>query len=236
MPLEVPHSPIGKILAPPVGGVHGHPPSRPRTVQRPLCSWVAGAMLVMAILVCSPAFLFLAQSLVITSPLTPADAVVVLGGGVKADGRPQEATLERVLYGATLYHRGLAKRLILSTGAKERISEAQVMAAIARAHEVPQPALLLEEHSRNTYENLREVQQLLSLHHWHTVIMVSSPYHMRRIALVHQKCCKSTLVLYAPAQPAGLYQFGTIRHRFWQANAGLHEYLGLGWDLLHGYL
>ena len=193
-------------------------------------------MLVTAILVFSPAFLSLAQPLVITSPLTPADAIVILGGGVKVDGRPSEATLERVLYGVTLYHQGLAKWLILSTGAKEKISEAQVMAAIARAHGVPQPALLLEEHSHNTYENLREVQQLLSLHHWHKVIMVSSPYHMRRIALVHQKCFQSTMVLYAPAQPAGLYQFGTIRHRFWQAKAVLHEYVGIGWYWLNGYL
>ncbi len=193
-------------------------------------------MLVMAILVFSPAFLSLAQPLVITSPLTPADAIVVFGGGVREDGRPREATLERVLYGVTLYHRGLAKQLILSTGAKRHISEAQVMAAIARAHGVPPPALLLEERSHNTYENLREVQQLLSLHHWSKVILVSSPYHMRRIALVHEKCCQSTLVLYAPVQPAGLYQFSTIRHRLGQAQAVLHEYLGIGWYWLNGYL
>ncbi len=193
-------------------------------------------MPVMAILVCSPVFLSLAQPLVITSPLTPADAIVVLGGGVRENGQPREATLERMLYGVTLYHRGLAKRLILSTGARGHISEAQVMAAIARAHGVPQPALLLEERSHNTYENLREIQQLFSLHHWHTVILVSSPYHMRRIALVHQKCCQSTLVLYAPTQPAGLYQFRTLPHRLWQAKAGLHEYLGIGWYWLNGYL
>ncbi len=154
---------------------------------------------------------------------------------MEKDGRPTRGTLERTLYGVALYSQGLAPTIILSTGLAKYFNEARLMSEIARTAGVPERALILEEDSRNTHENLQYVQRILDAHRWKTAIVVSSPYHMRRVALVSNRCCSGTTLLYAPADPDGLCQFRSILHRFRQARAVYREYAGLGWYWLRGY-
>ncbi len=198
--------------------------------------WLIGGLLVVGAVTFSPSFRYLAEPLTVASPLTQADAIVILGGGVEKDGRPTSSTLERTLYGVSLYHQGLAPTIILSTGLAKYFNEARLMSEIARAEGVPEQALILEEDSRNTHENLEQVQRILDAHDWETAIVVSSPYHMRRVALVSRKCCSGTTLLYAPADPDGLYQYRNVLHRFRQARAVYREYVGLGWYWIQGYL
>ena len=206
----------------------------PRTTA--LKRWLIGGLLAAVMATFSPTFMYLAKPLAVASPLTRADAIVILGGGVEKDGRPTRGTLERTLYGVSLYNQGLAPTVILSTGLAKHFNEARLMSEIARAEGVPEQALILEENSRNTHENLQYVQRILDAHRWETAIVVSSPYHMRRIALVSKKCCSGTTLLYAPANTGALYQYRNFLHRFRQARAVYREYLGLGWYWMRGYL
>jgi glycosyltransferase involved in cell wall biosynthesis/uncharacterized SAM-binding protein YcdF (DUF218 family) len=206
----------------------------PRTTA--LKRWLIGGLLAAVVATFSPTFMYLAKPLVVASLLTRADAIVVLGGGVEKDGRPTRSTLERTRYGVALYRQGLAPTIILSTGLAKYFNEARLMSEIARAEGVPEQALILEEDSRNTHENLQSVQRILDAHRWETAIVVSSPYHMRRIALVSNKCCSGTTLLYAPANTDALYQYRNFLHRFRQARAVYREYLGLGWYWIRGYL
>ena len=195
-----------------------------------------GGLLAAAAVTFSPAFSYVAKPLVVASPLAHADAIVVLGGGVEKDGRPTPGTLERTLYGVALYRQGLAPAIILSTGLTGRFNEARLMSEIARAEGVPDQALILEEQSRNTHENLAYVRRVLDARHWDSAIVVSSPYHMRRIALVSKKCRGEETLLYAPADPEGLYQYRSLLHRLRQARAVYREYLALGWYRIRGYV
>lgn len=197
--------------------------------------WLIGGLLAAVAVTVSPAFTYLAKPLVVASPLARADAIVILGGGVEKDGRPTRSTLERTLYGVSLYRQGLAPALILSTGLAKYFNEARLMSEIARAEGVPETALILEEGSRNTHENLEYVERVLEARGWDTAILVSSPYHMRRIALVSEKCCRQTTLLYAPAEPGALYQYKSLLHRLRQARAVYREYLALGWYRIRGY-
>jgi len=162
--------------------------------------------------------------------------IVILGGGVEKDGRPTRGTLERTLYGVALYSQGLAPTIILSTGLAKYFNEARLMSEIVLSEGVPEQALILEERSRNTHENLEYVEQILADRHWRTAIVVSSPYHMRRIALVSLRCCSGTTLLYAPVHPEGLYQYQSLLHRLRQARAVYREYVGIGWYWMRGYL
>lgn len=208
-----------------------------RTVRRRVLQrWLVGGVVVAGVVTGSPTFTYLARPLVVASPLGQADAIVVLGGGVEQDGRPTRGTLERTRYAISLYRQGLAPMIILSTGLAKYFNEARLMAEIARSEGIPEQVLILEEDSRNTAENLEYVQRILDARRWNSVIVVSSPYHMRRVALVSRRCCSQTAMLYAPTNPEALYQFQNPLHRFRQARAVYREYLGLAWYWIRGHI
>jgi len=86
-----------------------------------------------------PVATWLGRPLAAADPLRPADAVVVLGGGVIDAQTPERETLVRLVHGIRLWSRGLAPLLIV-TGANPRepsIPEADVMARVATDLGVP---------------------------------------------------------------------------------------------------
>ena len=189
---------------------------------------------VLAVLCFSPLYQFFAAPLVLSDPLTRADAIVVLGGGVGEQGQPTESTLERVHYGIGLYREGFAPKLIFSTGVTDIFSEAQVMRRLALSWGVPAEDIVMEEDSRNSYENILYVHRLLREKGWQRPIVVSSPYHMRRVALVYEKAFPGETPLYAPVRPSAFYQTISPLHRLHQVLALVREYLALGWYWIKG--
>ncbi len=118
----------------------------------------------------------------------PAQAIVVLGGGISPPGQGQpmpnlEKAADRIWHAARLYRAGKAPVLVLSggTGAMaEATSEAEAMKQLLMEWQLPQGALLLEEHSRNTEENASMTQALLQPLGIRRVLLVTSALHMAR--------------------------------------------------------
>lgn len=129
------------------------------------------------------------------APLPPApspdanfDAIAVLGFPAREDGTPSAILRERVDAGVRWYRAGVAPRLILSGGpAHNDWIEAEVMAALARAEGVPEEAIVLEPKARSTRENARFVAERMRVEGWRTVLVVSSPSHLRRAALLFRE-------------------------------------------------
>ncbi len=113
-------------------------------------------------------------------PLEKADAIFVLGS---SDTRVAE-------YAAKLYQEGWAPLIIFSgntgTRGKSRelwgMSEAEKFASIAREMGVPETALLLEDKSTNTGENIQFTKVLLEKNNLHPrkLILIQKPYMERR--------------------------------------------------------
>ena len=122
-----------------------------------------------------------------------ADAIVVLGGGVHADGTPSRISATRIARAVELYDAGIAPRLILSgrcgLGEPEpAVTEAAAMAAWARERGVPADALLLEEEARDTLGNAYYVRELfLAARGWRSIRVVTSDFHLSRAAWVFRK-------------------------------------------------
>ncbi|MBR9762459.1 MAG: YdcF family protein [Rhodobacteraceae bacterium] len=80
---------------------------------------------------------------------------LVLGAAVRPDGSASPMLRRRVLQAARLYHRGEVGRVVLCGGVgRHGPSEASVMAGILRAEGLPDSALLLEERSTDTIQNI----------------------------------------------------------------------------------
>lgn len=117
------------------------------------------------------------------------EAIVVLGGGVTPAVPPflTEPDLadaaDRVWYAAQLFHRGIARRIIVSGGsllplkAGPATTEAEAMRRFLVDLGVPSEAIVSEGSSMNTLENIGNVHAIVG----HArVALVTSAYHMPR--------------------------------------------------------
>jgi uncharacterized SAM-binding protein YcdF (DUF218 family) len=117
------------------------------------------------------------------------DAIVVLGGGVTPAVPPYLTdpdladAADRVWYGARLYHRGVAGRIIVSGGSLSPLkagpatTEAEAMRRFLVDLGVPPEAVISEGNSVNTIENIRNVRAMVGEDR---VALVTSAYHMPR--------------------------------------------------------
>lgn len=115
--------------------------------------------------------LLLAIYLSPSDDLSPADAIVVVSGDTG-----------RISHAIDLYKQGLASKIILSGAAEEGFtSNAFAMHIEASEAGVPDEVVIMEEKAKNTYENAVYVKELIQKNNFKNLILVSSPYHQRRV-------------------------------------------------------
>lgn len=110
-----------------------------------------------------------------------ADCAIVLGSTKAAE--------YRVPVAADAYHAGRVEKIMLCGGVLKafpggRCSEAEHMRKAALELGVPEEDIILENSSQNTIENilfaLIELQRAFWLNNVHSVLLVTTAYHMRR--------------------------------------------------------
>ncbi len=118
----------------------------------------------------------------------PADAVVVFGARVYADGRVSDALADRVRTGCTLYRDGLVRKVIFSGGPGDgAVHETEGMRRMAVGLGVPLEDILLDEQGLNTQATARNTCEMFDKHGLRTVLVVSHFYHLPRIKLTYQR-------------------------------------------------
>jgi len=162
----------------------------------------------------------------LSSPPQPADAIVVFAGGVGESGRAGGGAQERLKQAVDLYRAGYAPILILSSGYVYSFHEADVMRALAIDQGVPASAIAIEDRATNTYENVRFVDEILREHGWRRILLVSSPYHMRRAMLVWRKQAPQVSVVPTPSEQSQFYDH-TRGATFEQLRGILQEYVAI---------
>ena len=118
----------------------------------------------------------------------PAAAIVVLGAAQYA-GHPSPVLKARLDHAVALWKRGLAPELIVTGGRGDgdTTSEAAVSRKYARAHGVPDSVIVLERRGRTTSESMHGVAALMGDGPDRSVILVSDPFHMLRLAIVARR-------------------------------------------------
>ena len=110
-----------------------------------------------------------------------ADAIMIFGTGVRADGTASMTLRARTRHAYELWKRGLAP-LILCTGGvgAHGPAESEVQKRLLVGWGVPASAIVIEERSTSTWENAKFGAPLLP--RGAQVIAVSDPYHLWRCA------------------------------------------------------
>ena len=117
-----------------------------------------------------------------------ADAAVVLGARVYADGRPSDALADRVRTACELYHAGLVRKLVFSGGPGDGgVHETEAMRRMAVRLGVLPADITLDEKGFNTQATVANTESLLAGLDARRVLVVSHFYHLPRIKLAYQR-------------------------------------------------
>jgi len=115
----------------------------------------------------------------------PADAIVILGAPIRADGSLSPMAEERVRVAVDLYRAGLAPVLCVvgghcPPGYEDTPGEAEGMARLVRALGVPESAIRVDRRSTSTVTNAARAAAILLPEGRRRVWLVTQPFHLRR--------------------------------------------------------
>jgi uncharacterized SAM-binding protein YcdF (DUF218 family) len=111
------------------------------------------------------------------------DAIVVFGAA-QYNGRPSPVLQARLDHAAALYGRDLARYVVVTGGNQpgDRTTEAGASAAYLKRHGVPESALLREVEGTTSWQSLASAANFLKRRGQTKVLLVSDPFHNKRIA------------------------------------------------------
>ena len=119
------------------------------------------------------------------SALPHADAIVVLGSGVMAEGELTDNSLRRTIEGIRLFRRGLAPRLMLLGPEHRGAVEAEVRARYAADLGVPPDAVLVDAGGESTRDEARLARARLGA--GARILLVTGVHHIARARRVFER-------------------------------------------------
>ncbi|MFA5357118.1 MAG: ElyC/SanA/YdcF family protein, partial [Candidatus Omnitrophota bacterium] len=215
-----------------------------RKARRNILVFIFIALSAYAVLFYTPVAWSTAKWLKISDSPSRADAIIVFAGGVGETGKATQGYEERVEYAVKLYKAGFAKHLVFSSGYSYYFKEPLIMQALAVSLGVPEENIILEDKANNTYKNVLLTKEIIDSYSWKKILLVSAPYHMRRVSLVVRKFAPDLEVVYTPVPQSIFYRHGVTEKgekvlkqlNLSQLKALIHEYLGIVFYWLKGWI
>ena len=114
-----------------------------------------------------------------------ADCILVLGAGVRDNGRPSPMLVDRLLQGIELYNNGFSDRMLMSGdhGRKE-YDEVNVMKQFAIDRGIASEHVFMDHAGFSTYESLYRARDIFETER---IIIVTQKYHIYRALYIADK-------------------------------------------------
>lgn len=141
---------------------------------------------------------------------------VVLGGIGKID--PAEKRIEfnnsadRLLKAIELYHQKKIKKILITGGSGSLLhpedKEAVYIYQYLKNIQIPDTSIIIENESRNTYENALFTKKILdSLHIKDNIVLITSAYHLRRSVAIFEKLGYKSILPFPAERLSGPRKF-----------------------------
>lgn len=166
-----------------------------------------GGLLLVAVLIVGGVALRIVQ-LGQADERSSADAIVVLGAA-QYDGDPSPVFQARLDHAAELYRDGVAPRILTIGGGQtgDRTTEGAAGAAYLADLGIDRAALTAVGSGDDTLASLRAAEVVLAENGWHSVVLVTDPWHAARSRMMAQDLGMSVRV--SPVQEGPSLRAGT---------------------------
>ena len=186
-------------------------------------------------LVVFPGGNFLYSFLEVEPDLQKSDAIIVLSAGHYTHGIFDRNTYQRIFHAYHLYRDGYADMIFVCGGTicpgQGAISLGMKRVLVNLG--VSEDKIIIEQSSRNTYENLSNVRLALDQYNIKKSLLVTSSYHMFRSQAVAQKIEMNTLPAPVPCYEKDVKGMA-LRWRF--LPEVLREFCAICYFKLHGWI
>ena len=182
---------------------------------------------------------------------TKYDIAIVLGGMGRIDERQKRFDFgfsgDRLFQTLELYHKKRVGKILITGGSgsisKPNQREAAYIKKYLTAIAIPDSAIIIENNSKNTYENAVFTKQILdSMQFKGSILLVTSSFHMRRAIAIFNKAGYKNITPYITNKFTGKrkfefdYCFIPNIEAIFSLNLILHEMAGYITYKLKGYL
>ena len=182
----------------------------------------------------SPLFYYLSKGLEVDYSINKAQAIVVFSG----DGYSgyenlsfQKRTLDVLKY----YESGYAKKIFVSSGKEQKISQVEIIKALLIQNNVKKEDInIFTEYPSSTYQNVIMVKNELSQKNINEIIFITAPFHSKRASLIWKKNAPKLIIHYA--EPVELLQNVEKKLKFKEIRVVIYEYLAIFYNFLIGRL
>ena len=195
-------------------------------LQSSITKWLLRLLLFTLILVAlflfrAPLLTGLARLWIVDEPLSKADAIVVLGGGLQT----------RPFVAAELYRQGLAPKVVVMNIEHRNTEEigitqpeTSLLKEVLIKRGVPEEALVfIGSEVSSTYEEALALQDWVQTTKARRLIVPTEPFHTRRVNWLFEKMLNKGAnpveVLVTPTKPAS-----SVSSNWWQTEKGLIEF------------
>jgi uncharacterized SAM-binding protein YcdF (DUF218 family) len=124
------------------------------------------------------------EKLIVRELPKTSDAIVVFSG----DGEVSYQNLSyqnRALDAIKFYNDGYARKIFLSSGRRQTISDVEMIRLYLISKGVDKSSIhILDEYPSSTYQNVKMVKQSLSKNNVDSILFITAPYHSRRATLL----------------------------------------------------
>lgn len=147
------------------------------------------------------------------------NCIIILGCGVKDDGRPSDMLYDRIITGVELYKKGIAPRILMSGDhGRTDYDEVGTMKKYAVDMGVPEDAVFCDHAGFSTYESMVRANKVFGIEN---AVVVTQSYHLYR-------------ALY-DAESFGIDAYGVsadVRRYLGQTNRNIREIIARNKDFL----
>lgn len=147
------------------------------------------------------------------------DCIIILGCGVKDDGRPSDMLYDRIITGVELYKKGIAPRILMSGDhGRTDYDEVGTMKKYAVDMGIPEDAVFCDHAGFSTYESMVRANKVFGIEN---AVVVTQSYHLYRALF--------------DAESFGIDAYGVsadVRRYLGQTNRNIREIIARNKDFL----
>ncbi len=183
----------------------------------------------------TPLFPLALKAFEISRPPVHADVIVILGSDINCDDRePDKVGAVRINKGLALFQAGYSSAMTVTDADPVRppgcptmgeIQKVYIDGKLKAAGELRKPQVFVLEHAKNTRQEALRVAALAHRRGWKTVLLVSSPSHLRRGVLLFSRA-GVRVVPVASDEFRYAAQLPTVKERWVALRLLAHEVLG----------
>ncbi|GGO30539.1 YdcF family protein [Deinococcus humi] len=183
----------------------------------------------------TPLFPLALKAFEISMPPEQADVIVILGSDINCDDRePDKVGAVRINKGLALFQAGYSSALTVTDADPVRppgcptmreIQKEYIDGKLKAAGELRKPQVFVLEHAKDTRQEAMRVTALAHQQGWKTMLLVSSPLHLRRGVLLFSRA-GVRVVPVASDEFRYAAQLPTVKERWVALRLLGHEVLG----------